>query len=298
MARVHAPAGWKFRSRTVTDDQSVLAYVQWNPRQLYIANGTTAVTASRMQTQANQINFDLNGVADTQIGTYTGNSGGDDAIMLADAATVQGLLNLVNGLELGIDRYMGGLGDFRPGFVIGAGDAMAVALANILLGWNAPSASCPWRSGLEVFADSSGLGTANTMSVGCGTGGTRRGGGQAFPAFDQTEYTSTVAGVTTYARNPNLSRERFPQSTLQVRVTSIHFGAAYATNAKILSGYDQSNNLVWQRNIGSATDLSDDDRYNFENPIFETVGPAFVEGVGTGALTDGPLTVGWYERVA
>jgi hypothetical protein len=270
----------------------------WNPYQLYIADGTTAVTASRMQVQASQVNFDLNAVADTEIGTYTGNSGGDDAVMFADAASVQGLLDRINGLELGIDRYLAGLGDFRPGFTIGTGDGIAVALTNIMLGRHHKSASCPWRSGLEVFADSSGLGTANTFSIGCGTYGAREGGGQEFPPNTQVEYTSTVAGVTTYVRNPNLTREKTYTSEMEVRIVQIHFAAAYATNAKIVSIYDKNNNLLFQENIGSGNDLGGVAKYNFDMPIVSATGPLFVEAVGTGALTDGAFTVGWYERVA
>lgn len=290
MARISSPSGWKYKNRTVTDDQSVLAYVKWNPDRIYAIDGTTVVTAARMQVQANLINFDINGVADTTIGTYAGNSGSDDQIVLVDAATVGAFLNLINGLELGIDRYMAGLGDFRPGFTIGNGDALAVGLTNILLGRG--------HKGLEVFADSSGLAVANTFSVGCGTRGAKGGAGQDFPDHFQSEYTSTVAGVVTKVRAPLRSRESHPTSTTSVKITQIHFGAAFATNAKVISVYDQLDNLVYQRTIGSATDLADAARYNFDNPIVEAVGPLFVQAVGTGALTDGPLTVGYYERVA
>src|SRR3990172_627122 len=105
MGQLLLPGGWKNASRTVQADQGVLAYVKWNPYRIFAIDGTTAVTAARMQVQASQVNFDINAVADTTIGTYTGNTGGDDAVMLADAATVQGLLDRVNGLELGINRY-------------------------------------------------------------------------------------------------------------------------------------------------------------------------------------------------
>lgn len=290
MARITQSGGWKYKSRVVTDDQSVLAYVKWNPKQRFIEDGATAVTAAQMQVQANLINFTLNAVADATIGTYTGNSGSDDQVVFADAATVQVLLDLINGLELGIDRYIAGLGDFRPGFAIGTGDGLAVALTNILLGET--------HKGLEVFADSSGLGTANTMSVGCGTSGAKAGAGQEFPDVKQFEYTSTTAGVITKVRNPNLSRERTYTSRLEVRVVHVHFAAAYASNAKQLDFYDSSNNLLRRTVIGSADVLPDADRYNFDNPIVSAVGPVFVEGVGSGALTDGPLVVGWYERVA
>jgi hypothetical protein len=297
MAQLDHDAGWKFRNRVVTDDQSVLAYVQWNPRRILAIDGAATVTAARMQVQASQVNFDINAVADTTIGTYTGNTGGDDAVMFVDAATVQGLLDRINGLELGIDRYIADLGDFRPGFVIGTGDGIAVGLSNILLGWDGRSASFPSRSGLEVFADSSGLGVANTFSVGCGTGGTKRGGGQFFPDNRQVEYTSTVAGVTTLVRAPLRTQEKVYTAATGVKIVSIHFGAVYATNAKVITIFDRFDNQVYQRSIAAATDLADAARYSFDNPIVEGVGPFYVQAVGTGALTDGPLNVGWYERV-
>ena len=299
MARIASPGGWKYRVRTVNDDVSVLAHVMWNPYRLNDIAGTTQVTAARMQVQANLINFDINGVAETVIGTYAGNSGGDDQIVFGDSpATVRALIERINGLELGFDRYRAGLGDFRPGFTIGTGDGIAVGLTNIMLGRHHQSASCPWRSGLEVFADSSGLATANIMSVGCGTYGAREGRGQEFPDNFQSEYTSTTAGVETRVRAQALSREKSPTSALEVRVTFVHFGAAYATNAKVITVFDQNDNTLFQETLGSGSALGSADKYNFDNPIASSTGPIFVQGVGTGALTDGPLTVGWYERVA
>ena len=299
MAHLKETGNWKFRSRVVTDDQSVLAYVMWNPNRLTAEDGATQVTAARMQVQANQINFDINAVADATIGTYAGNSGGDDAIVFADApSTVRALIDRINGVELGIDRYRAGLGDFRPGFAIGAGDGLAVALTNIMLGWESRSVSCSWRTGLEVFADSSGLSTANIYGVGCGTGGAKRGGGQEFPDHLETEYTSTVAGVVTKVRAPVLSKERFFTSQMEVRITNIHFAAVFANNAKQIDIYDQNNNLIFSEVIGAGADLAGLDKYNFDNPIASGVGPLFVEAVGAAGLTDGPLKVQWYERVA
>jgi hypothetical protein len=291
MAHIYEPGVWKYRVRTVTDDQSVLAYVKWNPYRLTAIDGSTQVTEARMQVQANLVNFDINGVAETVIGTYSGNSGGDDQVVFADSpGTVRALIERINGIELGFDRYRAGLGDFRPGFGIGAGDGLAAGLTSIMLGVG--------NKGLEIFADSSGLSTANLFAAGCGTQGAKEGAGQAFPDLFEYEYTSTVGGVVTKRRAADLSKERTFQSKTEVRVTFVHFGAAFASNAKVLEFYDVNNTLLLRRDIGSATDLPDQDRYNFDNPIVVSQGPVFVQGSGSGALTDGALSVGYYERVA
>ena len=292
MARI-APgsAGWKPFSRVVTDDQSVLCWVKWNPRRIYAIDGSTVVTAARMQVQVSQVNFDINAVADTTIGTYTGNTGGDDAVMLVDAATVQGLLDRINGLELAIDRYIAGLGDFRPQHVIGTGDGLAVALANILLGVHS--------KGLQVFADTSGLAINSLFAVGVGTGGCRPGAGASIPDLAAAEYTSTVAGVVTEVRAPKRSAESYPfQQTFESKITGITFAAAYASNAKIVSIYDVNDNLLFQEDIGSTNVLTDASRYGFDNPVAQAVGPLFVECTGTGALTDGALKVQGFTRVS
>ena len=289
--RILNDASFKSVSRTVTDDQSVLAWVKWNPDLLVGEDGSTATTAATMQVQANLVNFAVNAVADTTIGTYTGNSGGDDEVPFADGASVQGLLDRINSTEVGVRRYIAGLGDFRPGFVIGTGDGLAVAATNILLGQN--------HDGLQVFADSSGLATANLMAAAIGTGRARRGAGQQIPDHFESGYTSTTAGVVTKVREPNRSREVYPfTTTFETRLTGIHFAAAYATNAKTVSVYDQDDNLVYQETLGSANVLAADERYSFENPIVVASGPLFVEASGTGALTDGPLTIQGYVRLA
>lgn len=283
-------SGWKPFFRVVTDDQSVLCWVKWNPRRIYAEDGSTVVTAARMQVQASQVNFDINGVADATIGTYTSNSGGDDAVMLADAATVQGLLDRINATELGYDRYLAGLGDFRPQHVIGTGDGLAVALANILLGVHS--------KGLQVFADTSGLAINLVFAVGVGTAGAKAGAGQSIPDLAQAEYTSTVGGVVTQVRAPKRSAESYPfQHTFETKITGITFAAAYSSNAKIVSIYDVNDNLLFQEDIGSTNVLTDASRYSFDNPVAQAVGPLFVECTGTGTLTDGALKVAGFTRV-
>ena len=292
MARIApAPAGWKQAFRSVTDDQSVLAWVKWNPRHTFDLDGSTAVTAARMQVQANLVNFDVNGVADDAIGTYTSNSGSDDQVVFADAATVQGLLDRINSTEVGVQRYQAGLGDFRPQFVIGTGDGLAVALTNILLGH--------YHDGLQIFADSSGLATANLMAAAIGTSRARFGKGARVPDYFDTGYTSTTAGVVTKVRESARSREEYPFNTVfETRLVGIHFAAAYATNAKTINVFDDQGNTLYTEVLGSGNNLSNADRYNFDNPIAMAKGPIFVEASGTGALTDGPLAIQGYVRVA
>lgn len=291
MARI-TPADFKQESRTVTDDQSVLAWVKWNPKRLLAEDGATQVTAATMQVQANLVNFDINGTDDATIGTYTGNTGADDQVVLDDAGTVGALINLINGIELGYDAYIAGLGDFRPGFVISTGDGLAVGATNIMLG--------EYHDGLQIFADSSGLATANTMSAAIGTPRARGSRGQRFPSYLQTGYTSTVAGAITKVREAERSREEYPIDVkMEVRLTGIHFAAAYATNAKTITVFDEDNNTIFgPENIGSGNNLAAVGQYDFDHPIAVSDGPIFVEAVGTGALTDGPLSIQGYVRIA
>ena len=290
MGRILNDAPWKSASRTVTDDQSALCWVKWNPDLLVGEDGSTVTTAARMQVTTELVNFDINGTADTTIGTYTGNSGGDDEVPFADGASVQGLIDRINSTEVGVRRYIAGLGDFRPGHVIGTGDGLAVALTNILLGH--------YSDGLEVFADSSGLATANLMAAALGTSRAREGKGQQIPDHRESGYTSTTAGVVTPVREPNRSREVYPfTTTFETRLTGIHFAATYATNAKTVSVYDQDDNLLFTEVLGSGNVLAADERYSFDNPIVVAQGPIFVEASGTGALTDGPLTIQGFTRV-
>lgn len=291
MGRLLNDAPWKAVSRVVTDDQSALAFVKWNPDVLVAEDGSTTVTTAEMQVQANLVNFDINGSDETEIGTYTGNTGNDDQVVLDDAGTVEALIELINGVELGINRYIAGLGDFRPGFVISTGDGLAVASTNIMLGRNS--------DGLEIFADSSGLATANLLAAALGTPRARRGAGSTIPDYFDVGYTSTPAGVVTKVREAERSREEYPFSTtFETRLTSIHFAAAYATDAKLVQVFDMDNNLVFQETLGSGNNLANADKYNFENPIVAVRGPVFVEASGTGALTDGPLTIQGFTRGA
>lgn len=299
MARI-APsaAGFKYASRTVTDDQSALAFVKWNPRLLVGEDGATVTTAARMQVQADLVNFDVNGVADTTIGTYAGNTGGDDQVVFADAADINGLIDRINGVvdgavagtALGVVRYIAGFGDFRPGFVIGTGDGLAVALTNILLGH--------YDDGLEIFADSSALASVNLLAAAIGTGRARDGAGSQIPDLRALGYTSTTAGVVTDVRESGRSREEHPfTTTFETRLTGVNVAALFATT-KLVSVFDQDNNLLYEEALGANTVLDAAERYDFDNPIAVAQGPIFVEVSGTGAFTDGTLLVQGYIRVA
>lgn len=293
-------SGWKRVTRMVTDDQSVLAYVKWNPvpENIYTTtSGTTVATAARMQVQANLVNFDINTVADADIGTYSGNTGSDDQVVLADSATVGQLIAYINGIELSIIRYRAGLGDFRPGFVIGTGDALAAALTTIMRGKYGADGKVD--KGLNILADSSGLATANLFAAALGTEGAAAGASQSIPDHFETGYTTTAStAVTVRVREAARSKEEYPNTArFRTRLTSVHFGAAYATNAKTIDIYDQNNNLLYREVIGSGNALAAATTYDFSNPIVDVEGPVFVEAYGTGALTDGPLTLSGYTRV-
>jgi len=298
------PKGKAF-SRTVNADESALCYVKFNPYKLTNAAGAT-VTAATVEVEANDLLFTVNGTAETVIGTYTGNSGADNAVVFVDGniASVKNLIDTINGSGVGhpgptsstyLDRWRAGYGDFRPGFVIGAGDGLVTAAANALLGRG--------TDGLACLADSSALGTANTFSVGVGTDHAREGAGSVIPDhFDSDYIQSSVSAGTEATRIRSAARRQEEQPGLagfQVYITGIHFGAAYATNAKVITVYDKDNNVVYQEVLGSGTGLAAASNYSVDNPV--CVGPVgsplFVEGVGTGALTDGPLTVQAYIRV-
>lgn len=301
-----APKNFKPATRTVGADESALCYVKWNPYKRTNAAGAT-VTAATVEVTANGLVFQVNGADETVIGTYTGNSADDNDIVFGDTnlTTVKNLVDTINGRGVGhpaatsddyLDRWRAGYGDFRPGWTIGSGDGIVLAAANALLGRGV--------EGIKVEGDSSALATANTLSVGIGTDRAIEGRGQTIPDhFDSDYLTNSVSAGTeaTRTRFPERRQEEQPGLALfQVYIVGIHFGAAYATDAKVVSVYDKDDNLLYQEALGSGNNLGAADKYSIDNPI--VVGPPgsplFVEGVGTGALTDGPLTVSAFIRVA
>ena len=297
------PLGKQFNN-TRSADQSALCYIKTNTGlPLATTDAGAALTASTVEVQANQLLFTVNGAAETTIGTYTGNSGADNAIVFADAniANIQRLINTINGRGVGhpapsaatyLRRWRAGLGDFRPQFVIGAGDGLVTAAANSMLGRG--------DDGLAALADSSGLAAANTISIGCGVGRALEGGGQQIPDHFESDYESDTAGNKTPTRFPERRVEDQPaQASFQVVITDIKVGALFATT-KLVTVYDNAGNTLKTESLGAATSIAGSGDWSRENPyVTGPVGsPLWVEISGTGAFTDGACTVSGFRNIA
>lgn len=283
--------------RTVYEDESILCRLKYW-RGLSAANAE--VTAATVAVTANQLNFLVNALAETVIGTYTGNSAGDDDIVFADAniASINNLVNTINGLGTGhptgenlYRRMRASIGDFRPGWVIGAGDGLAVGATNILLGDN--------DDGYTVFGDSSGLAVANTYSIGVGVPTCRRGSGPVVFDHFESDYVVTTAGVRTPQRNAIVEQTRFDAARYQTIIDSIHCGNTYNGADNVIRVYDINDTLIWAHTLSAATDVPE----NVLGPAQPIVGPMgsplFVEAAGTGGLlVAGPMTVAGFTRMA
>lgn len=288
--------------RVGSADEDVLCYAKYVARQN--AAGVD-VTAATIQVQANSLLFTVNGAAEVVIGTYTGNSGADNEIVYADAniASIQNLINTINGFGAGMvaagttfNRWRAGFGDFRPGFVIGAGDAIAAAAANALLGED--------HIGLAVQADASNLAVANTRSVCLGVEGARSAWPGRHPDHFESDYTSTVAGVVTKRRHTQAARLEDQHGVVDTMavITDINVGCTSSvTTTGTITVYDIWDQIVWQY-VHDATDAwsaSQEGIVDEQNPIFGPPGsPLFVEWAPGGTYADGPLQVRGYVGVA
>jgi hypothetical protein len=290
------PHGKPF-SRVVHADESVMAFAKYVARQNAAAVNVTAAT---MAVAANGLLFTVNAAAEVVIGTYTGSTAAANGINFVDAniANIRNLIDTINGLGAGMvaagttfNRWKAGLGDYRPGYVIGAGDGTVVAAANALLGED--------HIGLPILADISNHAAANTMCVGIPLIGTARGTGGLLPSHFESDYTSTTAGVVTRNRFSQARRqEEQPTSQTMVEITGIHMGAVFANGDQVITVYDINDNVVWAYNL-LALLVPPAQVLSVDNPIVGPMGsPLFVEVAGTGALTDGPLTVSGNIRVA
>ncbi len=280
-------------TRTVQADQSVLAYGKYYDHD--DAAGAE-VTVSTIQVLANLLQLTVNAAPEVGVGTYTGNSGTDDQIVYADEGTVRGLVEIWNCLphyaqtDVLPYRWIASYGDFRPGYVIGAGDGLAAGPDSSLLGKQS--------MGYPVFADSSGLAVANAMSVVLGGPNTKFGTYPFLPSHRESDYISTTGGVVTRIRNMIRRREEQPSAFLQSILTSCHAAAAYANNDKLLEFYDIDDTLLWAYFLGANNDIPEN-VLSEESPLEGTMGsPIWVELSGTGAFTDGPLSVSGYIHVA
>ena len=264
------------------EDQSILCYVKTVGKNDLAG---TAITASTVTPGANAMTFTTNAAVDTDV-----DAGG--LVTYATELSVQAVLDRINGITADVvnTRYRAAIGDYRPGYVLGAGDGLAAGAQNILLGESA--------DGYAVLADVSNHGVANTMSVCLGGPRAREGTQPVLPDHFQSDYSSNVAGVITPVRNERRRREEQNTSLLQTMITSIHFGGAMAGADATISVYDILDNLIWQYVLGAATDVPAN-VLDEDHPIVGPMGsPLFIEMGGTGALTDGPLAVRGYRGVA
>lgn len=288
----------KYFSRSVQADESVIAYAK------YVARNNAAgaeVTAAAIQAQANSLLFTVNGGAEVVIGTYTGNTGADNEIVYADAniANIRRLVDTINGFGAGMvaagttfNRWKASWGDYRPGYVIGAGDVIASGPDSALLGED--------NDGLQILADISGHAVANTISVAVGGPTTARGTWQPKPDNFEADYESTTAGVVTrrrYSRD-RLLEEKHGVVRMQTFITDIYCGAAWAGADAVITVYDQNDAVVWTYPLGAGT-VVPAETLNKESPIEGPFGsPLFVEIAGTGGFTDGIVTIQGRVNVA
>lgn len=283
-------------TRTVVADQPILCRLRyWRG----LSAAGAQVAAATVQVGANNLTFLVNALAETVIGTYTGATGAANQIVFADAniADIQHLVDTINGRGVGhpvgvnlYRRMRASFGDWRPGWVIGAGDGVPAGPANILLGENS--------AGYAVLADTSNLATADTLSVGIGVADCRRGSGPALFDHFESDYVVTTAGVVTPQREPEIMREMRDFARFQVQIDSIHAGMVHATNDKRIRVYDINDNLIWAYQLNALNDVPVN-VLGPNQPIDGPVGsPLFVEVDGTGGYTDGPLTVsGWIRMI-
>jgi hypothetical protein len=279
-------------------DGSALFTAQWSPQADFDEAGVEISLATVTQAADGAI-FTANGAPDTGINSYTSSAGAAGEVLYADApATVQGVIDAINGIAAGqpeatetgyMIRYRAALGDFRPGFVLGALSGLAVSAANILLGKD--------EAGLAVNGDTSALEAADLYSIGLGTGRGKPGGGAVFADHFESDYASDVAGNRFRVRAQGRRREEQPGlAQYAVAITSIVASMAYASDAKIVTIYDVKDNVLGVFPIGAGTTVPS---ITPETPFVGPAGsPLFVEVDGTGVLTDGPFTVSGEIRIA
>lgn len=294
-------------SRSVIADGSALCAVKWDPHENFDEAGVDIATATVTQA-ADGLVFTANGNADTGINAYTSAAGADGEVLYADvnANSVQELTDVINGIGVGqpgplgsgtpqqvavgyMIRYRAGFGDFRPGFVLGATTGLVVTAANILLGHDG--------EGLVINGDTSGLETADLYSVGLGTDFAQPGGGQVYADHFESDYVTDTSGNRFRVRGQRRRREEQPGlSEFRVAITTIRADMVYGSGAKVVTIYDVDDNALGVFPIAANVEVAS---ITEETPFVGPAGsPLFVEVVGVGALTDGPLTVTGEVRIA
>lgn len=295
------PLNFKQIQRSVATDESAICHVKINPAQPPVQTDAGAeITLATVEGQANLIDLQVNGGAETVIGTYTGNTGADNQVVYGDAGatdTVAGVIAALNGVAAGqtaaVRRWRAGLGDFRPQFVLGAGDGDVIAPTNAMLGNGNVE-------GFAVLAESTALASVDMLAIGLGTDRARAGRGQQIPDHLESDYESTTAGVKTPIRSAARKIEDQPgQASYQVVLTDLQVGALFAST-KVATVFDNAGNTLMSWALGAATAIPNSGLYTAENPavVGPPGSPLFIEITGTGAFTDGTCTAIGYERLA
>jgi len=299
MAQVSIFSPWKDASvMRGGEDLSRLLYVKCIADQTAAGAQVTAATVA-VAAAVDTLTFLLNAAADAGISAYTGASGAAGTITTADlnANTVGEVISIINGVGVGqpqITRYRAALADYPPATALVASDFLARAATNILLGRSSP--------GLSLFADTSVAGkiAADDLWVGIGTdGGCIEGSGWMWPDyFEDIPGSSTVASVNTPVRAGVItSRKQHDAVTRrkQYRITGFSSQSLLATTYNF-QVRDIWNNVIWNEPLTAAAVTLYQDRSN--TPIVGPVGsPLFVRFWGTGANTDGSISVSAEERV-
>lgn len=285
-------------SRSVDFNGSVLAAMKWHRYEDFDEAGVEVSSASIDQLAAT-LAFLVNAADDTGISSYTGASAaGSITYADANANTIQKLIDIVNGVGVGqpsaleagyMTRWRAGLGDFRPGFALGATSGVIVAPESALLGGDS--------AGLLVKGSTAGLETPDLFSVGVGTGRAKSGGGQVYADHFESDYKSDTSGNRFPVRDAARRREEQPGlARYAVAITEIRADMAYASDAKVVTVYDIEDKVVASFPIGAGTTV---DAISAANPLVGPSGsPLFVECVGVGALQNGPLSVSGDIRIA
>ena len=279
---------WKDASRTIPGaDNSVLVYAKC------IADEDAAaaqVTAATVAVAGDVITVQVNAANDAGI-AYTGQSGAAGTITYTDgnADSVQEVVNVFNGVGVGqtaFRRWRAAIGDFHPGYALTAADVLAVGATNALTG--------RLDNGVDLFADSSALASANQLNVGIGTsGGTIEGSGWLSPDyFEDIPGSSTTASVNTPIRG-GVIRSRKSEDAVtrrkQFRIVGFSASAQFATT-QVLTIRDIDGTIVWTESLTAGAVTAFQDRT--DAPIVGPLGsPLFCELTGTGAFTDGFFSI-------
>lgn len=283
----------KYVSVIRSADQSILCYAKYVDRN--DGGGAAEVTLATIQQGANNLTFVIAPATEAVMGTYTGASGAANQIVFADAniASIQNLVDTINGYGAGMvaagttfNRWRASRGDYRPGYVIGAGDANVVAAQNALVGVD--------HVGYAVTADISGHAVANTIGLCIGGPTTQRGTWQPKPDHFESDYTSTTAGVVTRRRWSHVRRQEEQHGVVrhQVFITDIFVGPLFANNDIDIVIYDNQDNIIWTYLLGVGGNPVPAQALNKDLPIEGPVGSElYVEVAGTGAFTDGNVRV-------